>query len=199
MEKLVSSETQLNTPLIAELEKQQGFVDKLRERDFVDEYIPYEDPKGFNHRSLDTMPDEVKDDVRMLLRFVNAPILKDAIEEQYTETGEIIKGARSHIHTFTQSEGLEMQDFYNSNKLEASNISNALFVSSWMKEKNLLSPKTIEELERVRSAFAPKDSIDDYSIGQYYSFSREKKYAFEKEVTTLLEDVLTDVFAHYES
>lgn len=198
MEKLSALHTEKHVPELTEAEKQQGFVDQLREKGFVTEYIPYQDTKGFTTRSLDKIPKDIRDDVQLLLKFLNSPVLKDTIEEKYDDEGGVIKGTRAHINEYTKSQGLEMQTFYNLNKLAASNISQALYVSSWMADEGLLSQNTVDKLESIRSTFAPKDSAStDYSIGQYYSFSREQKYAFEKEYTALLEDVLSDIFEKY--
>jgi hypothetical protein len=178
------------------LERYAEYAGKLKDKGYIKEYVPYEDPHGFADRDLSTIPKDERELIGHLVDIAEGSILEDDIEEQFDEGGGVIKGTRKHIRDYAHSLGDEAYHFYDYNKLQASNISNALHIVSFIQMGVKFSDETTQEYEALCKEFTEGDS-HAFKIDTYYKLNKKEKYAFVEKYTKLIEDVLEETFEHY--
>ncbi len=180
------------------IERQTAIAEEFKAKKYIESYEIYQDSKGYSRKDVNSLPEHLRWEVGTLVNtFLLSPVLKDSVDEQFDEAGNVIKGTRNHIKDIVFKEGGERRDLWYSNKLEGSFTENALNVLFMLSQQEQLSDSAMRKIQELRGEFSdPNDPLAMKAVG-YYKMSREQKYDFERRFTAMMESVLDEVFAKY--
>lgn len=105
-------------------EEKKDYSEYLKKEKYITDYILYKDEKNLNNINLDKFSGRAKEDIKFILYMLNAPILIDEIEDNklYNNDGKIKLERDERQDKRNELVGTKYYDFYESNKLQSSNI-----------------------------------------------------------------------------
>ncbi len=181
-------------------------IDKMNEKEmsafltkakFAEEIQNYSDPKGINQIPLENFSPEVQSFVPLFKKVLNGPVIFDGIEDVKVAGGTPDKSHRKVTREIINKLSPNIYKFWESNKLQSSNISSILSTVSQLSDMGLikLSPDSLGRLEDLRQSIHVDDeeSQNKFSANRYIKYLNTKeKFKVVKSFETFLEDVILE-------
>ena len=211
----------------ARIAKQKRIALILKEKGYIRDFKFYEDPCMFRSQSLDLMPEDIATEVEILLMMIEMPILYDDIEELVTNEQRV--KIRSLLADETKAlreldpNADDLYQYYESNKLQSSNLLAMLTFIKSAHHMIGLSDKTMMHWENARRSFNGTPGIkypafmlplvaklrkflkrlpySDMLTPYLYKgkLNNKQKAAVVDDITCLMEEVLVEIFHKYDS
>ena len=181
----------------------------LKEAGYIAQYEVYQDKNAYELRSSNTIRPDLQAYYEILLMQMKGPILRDSIEDN--DHGVINKVPRQEIRdalfiqTSTDENGVAhrpLYDFYESNKLQQSNVANMLSVLDAIKNEAPISDDLKKSIEVLVDEFSnPKEGEERSPVNQYgfshprykYVLDNQGRYEFVKRLEEITEKVLLEI------
>ncbi len=183
------------------LEKKEDKDNKTPEETLLEDGVVtsceyYSGTVDFREMSVEHLPKHAQDYVKILVEILYNPILKDSVEDIIDENGVHVPGLRAHIKTKLKEKGnMDLYQFYASNRLEASNISNTFNLMEFIAAEVPFSDELKNKIKDALSLFSDPDG-HELNSERYHHMTNQEKYAFvQGTMTHLLEFALNEFLA----
>ena len=175
------------------MESETQMAEELKNRGYITDYTIYADPKDFEHTDLEKIPKNLRSLYEILSKINSRPILIDDVEELTT----------NHTRTKYRAEILaiskEFRTFYDSNKLQSSEVLNQLWILNMIKgqkDESIFSSDMENKLEEIRAEFNGTPDPEAFSAFKYKStLDNTAKLKLVKEVEKFVEEILEKIRA----
>jgi tRNA nucleotidyltransferase (CCA-adding enzyme) len=171
----------------------------FKEKGFIKEARLYNDPRnlGIDKIKIENLPKEIKDDMAFFVSALSAPILIDDIDNRTINS----QGEKSASHRARQaikdaifSYNPKALEFYTSNKLRSSQISGVLAYADTLRQNEILSDYTIDQMKKLRKEINGTDDEKDFGPIKYQvELDNQQKLEVVEEYEKFLENVILDI------
>ena len=170
------------------LEKQRKLAERLVDLGYIKSYELYEDSHGIYKKEFqDGLHEDVTEWLDILCKLIFGSVLIDDIEDNVG--GVVDNSERKKIRNVLASDS-ELYTFYESNKLQSSNLAFLLQLTSTV--MHLLPNDFISDekelLESIRLKFNGTEDTDRFDSDRYkFKLNNKEKREIEKEITAFVE------------
>ncbi len=159
----------------------------LKDNGYVSDVRIYEDTRNVTRISPSDMPDAVSEWMPFFVNFLQSPILIDLYEDNVN--GVVKKGFRKEKRASLYEKDVALYQFYESNKLHASNISYTLSILGVVHEScpvNTVLKKEFDEIVATVCSDPTTHVVDRYVT----TLNNAQKLNVVNRLTKYVEDVL---------
>lgn len=176
-------------------EEKKDYSEYLKKEKYITDYILYKDEKNLNNINLDKFSGHAKGDLKHLLYMINAPILIDDIEdnELYNNDGKIKLGRDKRQVKREELAGTKYYNFYESNKLQCSNITNTL---GYIDSLDLCAGNQNLRMEREELKTLMVGSGNNAGYNYKAKLNNKEKLQVVKKFEKFLENVIVNMVAN---
>lgn len=190
------------------IESDTKMAEELKERGHISEYEVYQDKHGFEERNIDHLSPEMQGYYEILLMQMKGSVLKDKIEDN--DHGVIDKAPRQKIREALFDEKIVTEkgevrpkyDFYESNKLQQSNVANILSILEAVSSSPDISEGLKTEIRELKEDFSnPKEGEEASPVNTYgfshprykYVLDNHGRYDFVRRLENVTEKTLLEI------
>jgi len=164
-----------------------GMISFLKDNGYVSEVRMYEDTRHVTRISPSDVPDAVSEWLPFFVNFLQSPILIDLYEDNVN--GVVKKGFRKERRASLREKDIALYQFYESNKLHASNISNQLFILDMVHESCPMNTELKKEFDEIVATVCSDPTT--YVVDLYVTtLNNAQKLNVVNRLTRCMEDIL---------
>ncbi|MBP6908719.1 MAG: hypothetical protein KBB75_02770 [Candidatus Pacebacteria bacterium] len=159
----------------------------LKDNGYVSEVRIYEDTRHVTRIHPSDVPDAVSEWMPFFVNFLQSPILIDGYEDNVN--GVVKKDFRKERRASLREKDVALYQFYESNKLHASNISYQLFILDMIHEScpmNIELKKEFDEIVAILCSDPTTHFVDQYIV----LLNNTEKLNVVNRLTRCIEDIL---------